>query len=161
MEVHEEQRHGIQQPLAVAGADGPEPHQQAPVLHRVAQVLRDQDRVAAARTLGQAHGPDRRQAGILEVAQDVELAVRDLGRQLLERVDDAARDEEADEVPRRADGQLPEAVGGGVPAIERQLPWQVEERGDLVAEAEAREHQDRVAGARRVRGPADQGRLRR
>ena len=135
MEVHQEQGHGIQQPLAVAGADGPEPHQQTPVLHRVAQVLRDQDRVTAVRTLGQAHGTDGRQAGVLEVAQDPELTVRDPRGQLLERVDDAARDEEADEMPGRTDGQLPEAVGGGVPAIERQLPGQVKERGDLVAVA--------------------------
>jgi hypothetical protein len=144
MEVDEEQRHGVQQSLAIAGAHGPEPHQQAPVLHRVAQVLRHQDGIAPVRALGEAHGADGREAGVLEVAQDLVLAFRNAGRQLLQRIDGAAPHQESDEVPRRAHGQLADGVVARVPPGERLLPRQLEQCGDLVAQSES--------GKRHVRG---------
>ena len=70
---------------------------------------------------------DRRQAGDLEVAQDLELAVGDSQRLLLERVRPAVDDQEPDEVARRADRQVAELERVGRPVGERQLPRQVEQ----------------------------------
>ena len=77
VEVDEEQRHRVQQPVAVGGRDLPEAHQQAPVLHRVAQVLGHEDRVAALGPCREAEGTNGRQPGFLEVAQDLELGLGD------------------------------------------------------------------------------------
>ena len=75
MEVDEEQRHRVEQAVAVGRRHRAEPHQQAPVLDRVAEVLGDEDRVAAVGALGEADRADGRQAGVLEVAQDVDTRV--------------------------------------------------------------------------------------
>ena len=80
-------------------------------------------------------------------------------RQLLERVHDAVRDEEPDEVARRADRQLAEPASVARPVGEGLLPRQVEERRDLVAEPEAREGHATRRGPRG--GRPGQGRLRR
>ena len=76
MEVDEQQRHRVEQPVAVRRRHLAEAHQQAPVLQRVAQVLGHEDRVAALGPLREAEGAHRRQARLLEVAQDVVLASR-------------------------------------------------------------------------------------
>ena len=153
MEVDEEQRHRVQQPVAVRRRDLAEAHQQAPVLHRVAQVLGHEDRVAALGARREAEGAHRRQARLLEVAQDLELGLGDVLGELLERVHEPVGDEEPDEVPRRPDRQLAERVAGRLPLLERQLPRQVEQARDLVAEAEPgeRHRRDRRAGRERVR----------
>ena len=53
-----------------------QPHHQAPVLERVGQELRDEDRAVAGRRLGDAGGLDGRQAEALEMEEDVVLAPR-------------------------------------------------------------------------------------
>ena len=111
----------------------------------MAEVLGDEDRVAALRPRREADRTDRGQAGVLEVAQDPVLALGDLAGELLEGVDEALEDEEPDEVPRRPDRQLAEPVARVAPAAQRPLPGQVEQvrllgqallrPGELVAEA--------------------------
>ncbi len=43
VQVAQEQRHGVEQPLQIAAARGREAHEEAPVLHRVADVLGDEN----------------------------------------------------------------------------------------------------------------------
>ena len=96
-------------------------------------------RIASPRS-GRAARPTARtdgQPGVLEVAQHRVLALGDLVGQLLERVDDPVHDEEPDEMARRADRQLAEAVAGVAPRAQRLLPGEVEQVGDLVPEHEA------------------------
>ena len=59
---------------------------------------------------------------------------------------DPSVDEEADEVARRPDRQLPEGERRGRPLGERRLPGQVDQGDGRVAEAEARERRHRWAG---------------
>jgi hypothetical protein len=79
------------------------------------------------------------------VAEHVELAAGDAQWLLLQGVGPVIRDEEADEVTGRPDGQLPEAEPGtavdgvGIPRAERAGPGQVEEVGGPLSEAEPRE----------------------
>ena len=105
----------------------------------MAEILGHEDGVAAFGPGGKAHRADRWQLGVLEVAEHLVLAPGDLLGQLLERIDEAVDDEEADEVARRADGQLAEPVAGVAPRSQRLLPREIEKAGDLVAEDQARE----------------------
>ena len=125
---------------------GRQPHQQPPVLERVGQVLRGEDRGPAVLGLGDAGRGDGRQPGALEVEQDLVLAPAGLERQLLERVQRPVGGQEADEVPRRPDRQLPEGERRGRPVGERRLPRQVDEGDRRVAEVEARKRRHRRAG---------------
>ena len=138
MQVDEERRHRVEQPLAVRPGSEREPHQQAAVLDRVGEVLGREDRLVAARPRRQADGRDGRQTGRLEPAQDVELGGRDMDGLFLERDDPIVLDEEADEMARRADRQLPE--GQAVrPVGQRQVPRQVEQSRAAAAQSQARE----------------------
>ncbi|HEU5203720.1 MAG TPA: hypothetical protein VFU17_05435 [Candidatus Limnocylindrales bacterium] len=73
------------------------------------------------------------------MAKHRELALGDVERLLLERVDRPVDFEEADEVPRRADRQRPEGVAFVRPLAEGLFPGQVEQRRGGAAKAEARE----------------------
>ncbi len=91
MQVHEQPRHRIQEPVAVRPWAQGEPHQEAPVLDREVEVLGDQDGRLAFWRLGE---PDRRHGGEAqghEMAQDLELGPRDIERLFLERVGPADR----------------------------------------------------------------------
>ena len=61
VEVDEQERHRVEEPVAVDAGAGRQAHQQPPVLERVGEILRRQDRHGPLRDLGQAGGVDRRQ----------------------------------------------------------------------------------------------------
>ena len=121
VEVDQERRHRVEQPVAVRPRAEREAHEQAAVLDREGEVLGGEDGLVAAGPGRQADRRDRRQARCLEPAQDVELRRGDVDRLLLERDRPVVGDEEPDEVARRADRQLAEGQGLG-PLGERQLP---------------------------------------
>ena len=139
MEVDQERRHRVEEPVAVGLGGGRQAHQQAPVLQRVGQVGRDQDPFVALGRLGQPDRRDGRQLGGLEPAEDVVLVPSDLERLLLERVEDPAIDDEPDEVARRADRQLLEFSPILGPLTEGQVPGQTEQAGSRRPQAEMRE----------------------
>ena len=144
VQVHQQAGHGVEQPGAVPGSVR-QPHEQAPVLPRPLEVVRDEDRVplavrhlstctraAVATVQDQAGGSDRRQTHRLQVAQHRVLLVRDAVRQLLERPQPPVGLDEPDEVPARADGNVPQRDRRRVPLPQRTLPRQREQarRGD-------------------------------
>src|SRR3954447_7432188 len=102
------------------------------------QEFRDEDARAAGWCLGDAGDLDGRQREALEMEEDVVFAAGDLERQLLERVQHAVRDEEPDEMSRRADRHMAEGEAVARPGGERQLPRQVDEVDRRVAKAEVR-----------------------
>jgi hypothetical protein len=135
VQVHQQDRHRVQQPLAVLG-QARQPLEQPPVLPGMGQELGDQDGVAAGRLLDQPDRRHRRQRPRLEVAQHLVLLAGDPGRQLLERVQDAVGEHEADRVAARTDGQLPEVRDVRRPALQRLEPWQREQTGRRPAQAD-------------------------
>ena len=155
MEVDQQPRHRVEQAVAV-GAGG-QPHHQPAVLERMGQVFRDEDARVPLRRLGQPDRLDRRQVERLQVAQHVVLAPREVQRQFLQRVRDPFADEEADEVPRRPDGNLAEAEVLLRPGLERLLPRQVEEGAWPFAaegaDAEMGLRESRGGSGARSRGP--------
>src|SRR5439155_14302663 len=112
-------------------------HEQTAVLQRVGEVLRDQDGRIAIRRLGQADRRDCRQAQLLQVSKRREFALRRLERLLLQGEEAAAGRQEPNEVSRRPDLHLPEAVL--VPPRQRQLPGQAEQLACALAQTQARE----------------------
>ena len=145
MEVHQEPRHRVEQPVAIWPRAEREPHEQAAVLDGELQVLGHDDGRLPFWGRREPHGRHGRQALRLEVAQHRELGGRHLERLLLERIGSAAAGEEPDEVARGADGQLANAHPGdrpvlvGAPFPERALPGQVEQLGRARAQAQTRE----------------------
>src|SRR6185369_4869576 len=114
---------------------------------------RDEDRAVAGRRLRHAGGLDGGQPEVLEVEQNLVLLAGDAEGQLLQRVEDPARDEEPDEVTGRPDRDIAERQPLGRPFLERQLPGQLDEIDRGVTQAETGEggHQGRWAsGAGRV-----------
>ena len=77
VEVDEQEGHRVEEPPAVRAGPGRQAHHQPPVLERVRQELRHEDRAVAGRRLGDAGRLDRRQAEALEVEQDVVLLAGD------------------------------------------------------------------------------------
>ena len=127
VEVDEEPGHRVEQAVAVRARLERNPHEEAAVLERVGEVLGDEDARIALRCLGEADRRYRRQALVLEVPEDLELAPRDAERLLLEREGRLVHVEEPHEVAGRTDGQRPEAMLPVGPVRERDLPRQVEE----------------------------------
>jgi len=138
VEVDEEPGHGVEESVAGRVRPRREAGQKAPVLEGVGEVAGNEDGRLALRRFGQADRFDGRELELLEVAEDIELAARDLERLLLQGEEAPIDDEEADEVARGADGQDPEAEPVGRPGGEGELPGEVEEGGRRGAEAEAR-----------------------
>jgi hypothetical protein len=139
VEVHEEAGHGVQQAIAVAAGSERDAHEETPVLEGVAEVLGDQDPLPRLGPLGDPHRPDGRQAGRLEVEEDLVLAAGDVEGLLLEGVEGLATEDEADEVPGRADGELAQHDPVGAPRGEGQLPRERQERLARLAQAKVRE----------------------
>ena len=117
VEVHQEPRHRVEQPVAVWPRAQRESHEQAAVLDRELQVFGHDDGRVALRGRREPHGRHGRQALRLEVAQHRELGGRHLERLLLERIGSAAAGEEPDEMARGADGQLANAHPGDRPVL--------------------------------------------
>ena len=136
VEVDEEERHRVEEPVAVDARAGRQAHQQPAVLQRVGEILRRQDRHRPLRDLGQAGRGDRRQRRRLEVEQDFVLPPAGRQGQLLERVQGAVGGQEADQVARRPDRQLPEREVLLGPVGERRLPREIDERDRRIAEQE-------------------------
>lgn len=86
--------------------------------------------------LSHAHRLDGRQAEVLEVQEHGVLAPRGAERQLLQRIQDPARVEEADEVSRRADGDVAERKRVCRPVGQGSLPRQLDEVDRAITEAE-------------------------
>jgi hypothetical protein len=139
VEVDEEERHRVEKAIAIAVRARRESHEEAPVLERVSEVLGRKDRGRAVRCLRDPRRADGRQAGRLQPEKDLVLAAADRERQLLERIECAVDRQEADEMPRRPDGQLPEREGPGGPVAERLLPRQLYEGDRRIAKTEAGE----------------------
>jgi hypothetical protein len=112
----------------------------------VGEVLGGEDRVAALGRLGDPDGDDRRQAGRLEVQQDVVLTPPDIERQLLQGVEGAVGDQEANEVTGRPDRQLAKREPVRGPRGERLLPRQVDEGDRRIAKPEAGECRRALGG---------------
>ncbi len=143
VEVDEDRGHRVKEPLAIWPWSQREAHEQAPVLDGVREVLGDQDGPIEIRILGQAHGENRREATGPETSQDIELGGRDSPRLFLERERLTVRDEEPDEMTRRADRQV--AKGQRIRRLlsERAAPGQIEQSGSPVAQTQPRERRRR------------------
>ena len=74
MEVDEERRHRVEEPVAVDDRPGRQPHQEPPVLERLVEVGGQQDRLGPVGRLGEADRRHRRELGRLEPAEDLVLA---------------------------------------------------------------------------------------
>ena len=140
MEADEQLGAGVEEPdaqvrHAAAGEERPE-------RERVVEVTGDEHRLQVVAALGDdADGLDDRHLVRGQAAQEPVLLARDVGRQLLERVDGAAVLDEAHDVTVDAALDLDEPLG--LPLLERPFPGQVEEvrvagAGD---ELQARRHQ--------------------
>ncbi len=127
MQVDEQPGHRVEEPVPIAARLQRDAHQEAPVLERVAQELRDQDAGPLVGALREPDRPDGRQADVLQVQEGVVLAAGDLERLLLERVERPVDHDETHEVARRTDRQLAEDDAVGTPVTERQLPRKVEQ----------------------------------
>src|SRR5437868_9893879 len=95
----------------------------------------DEDCAGPFRRLRDAGCLDGRQPQVLEVEEDAVLASSRLEWQLLQRVQDAVRDQEADEVSGWPDGDEPESEAVAGPVGQRQLPGQLDEIDRGVAQA--------------------------
>ena len=78
--------------------------------------------------------------------EDGELALGDSEGFFLQGIDAAVLLEEPDEMAGRSDGQRPEDVMFGGPLGKRQLPWQVEQRRGVLAQAKTGERVRQRAG---------------
>ena len=134
VEVHQQRRHRVQQPVAIWTGAEREAHQQPPVLDRIREVFGDQDRAVALGRRRQPNGRDGRQAGPFEVAQDVELRSRHAERLLLEREGQPVHHEEPDQVAGRSDRNVPEAQRIRRPGRKGRFPGQVEQLRATVAQ---------------------------
>ena len=139
MEVDEQRRHRVQQPVAIRAGPQREAHQEAPVLDRVGQVFGRQDGRVAGDRIGQADGGDRREPRAFEPPEHIELRGGDLARLLFQGVGTPVEDEEPHEVTRRADRQVTEVERLRWPPRERDLPRQIEQPGAALAQPKPRQ----------------------
>ncbi len=139
MEIDQERCHRVEEAIAVRTGAERKAHQQAPVLDRVGEVFGDEDGAVPFRNRRQADRQDRRQARVLEMAQDVELGGRDLERLFLQGERQPVDHEEPDQVPRRADRQVAEVERRRRPARQGHLPGQLDQLAGAVAQPEPRE----------------------
>jgi hypothetical protein len=103
------------------------------------EVLRDEDARVAFRRLGQADRRDGRQALLLEVSEDVELAAGDVQRLFLQSERGAGDVDEPDEMAGRPNRQLAELECIIRPVSERAIPGQIEQLGRGGAQTQAGE----------------------
>ena len=99
MEIDEEERHRVEEPLTMAGWAGRQPHEEPPVLERVGEVRGHEDRALTHRGFGDARRPNGRKARLFETQEHLVLGPAGLDRQLLQGVQDTLGDQEANEMP--------------------------------------------------------------
>ena len=139
VEVDQQRRHGVEQPIAIRPRPQRKAHQQAPVLDRIGQVFGRQDGRVAGDGIGQADRGDRRKPRTLEPPEHVELRRGDLARLLFQGVRVPVKDEEPHEVTGRPDRQVTEVERLRRPPGERDLPRQVEQPGAALAQPKPRQ----------------------
>ena len=128
MEPHQQPGDGVQQALAVAREAGRV--EQRPIRKRAVEEARGEDAQLLSRHRARARSPHRghrRQVALLELQQQVVLALRHARRQLLERVDRGRVAHEQDLVARETALDLDDARAARGPGGERKVPGQIEE----------------------------------
>jgi hypothetical protein len=158
VEIDEEAGHGVEEPIAVRVRAGREPSEEAAVLEGVGEVASHEDGGVALDGLGEADRLDGRKLEALEVTEYLVLATGDLEGFFLQGEERPVDDEEANEMPRGADGEGPKGELLGRPVGERPFPGELQEAPGRRAEAEAREPR---RGGSAARGVPGQSRLRR
>ncbi len=110
MQVDEQPRHRVEQTVPICARAEGEAHQQAAVLEGVDQEIGHEDRGAALVDLREPNGRNGGEALVLEMSQCRELALGDIERFFLQGERRVVRLEEANEMPRGTNRDVPEAV---------------------------------------------------